>query len=1651
MTRPAHPPNRCRSSRKQKASSRGKRSRRLHRGIETLESRQLLAVVNGTVFVDLNGDRTQDFDEVGVSDVRVYLDANDNSQLDVNETSVLTNASGAYSFDSVPVGQPIVRIEPPAGKIQNGPTTYYGIGEVGADATFGNTSDFFEIDSSGQIRLIGTTDNIRIFGATRNNDGVFYGIGSNNANTFNTIYTMDGSTGSETLLATHNGFFIAPGIAYDEQTDTMFVIASTTSSPNDFALYVVDQQTGDLVGPRSETLPLPIASDIVFDSVNRRIVGYENRIKRFFEFRLDGTANLLALATPPINSFAIGFDGETFLMIGQAIDDAPTVNTFQVDPDRGILTPSFVPSDPIEADALIFAGRGDIAHRLSITTDNESITADFSVVNLPPPIDPTDYPIVINELLVDAYLSRDNTDQFIELRGAPGGQLPDNTFLVIVDEDNQSTGEIHGIFDLGNQAFGSNGFLVLLEQYSPYIVDPFSRVLQSTATGFGGLPGNLYSDSHTITDRIDFILGGNSYMLIRSDVAPQLGDDIDLDDDGFADPNGVMASWEVLDSISLHPASSLIDQAYSDILIAEASFSEDPTTRTVPSGATIVVSEGFGYTARIGDSIGSGAEDWLSGRPGPRTGRGADTNRFEIQGNFSRLPEPTAFHSRDLDHVGGSNFVGGVRGTITVAPPLSDDPANGGNGSGTVTPVSGVTVLADTNGNGIQDVLTHVVDPDFAIDFLSNVPSDDQSLTNVFPGVTLSATLSNQDNDPVTNDIRSAIEFGSSIRNRIFSRGALDNFYSTQKLRFDFYRPVFNVSITAIGPNIGSLSSYGRLEAYDENDNLIDGLTSGGLIGASRQTIEVSSNVENIAYVVAYADTSVPGSTNIARFDRLQYQQSELIDVTDANGQYQLNPLFPGDYQVRVLQDSSTDTLLEQIPENVKVRRYENFIIDNQLRPNSPPTIVPEVTVSVVENTSIGTEVVTVSAIDLDGQRLRYSLVGANGFFVIDPNTGVISTGPGPELDFETTPSFQLTVTVSDSFSETQSIVTVNVQDLNEPPEVIPGELFVTERSENGTIVGRVRATDPDQGSSGSIGFQIIGGDGAPFFSVDSQTGILTVSDNSSLDFTTSSQYVLQLRVTDGSTPPLAVDFQQVIHIVDVNDPPEISTTQIEVPEGAIGIVGQIEVTDLDVSQFHDFRISGGSGENLFNLSPHGELTVKPGAILDFEAQNTYTILVVATDNGLPSQSDQASIPITITDRNEPPTFAQTQLSVPENSDAGTLVSILQTLDPEGSDTVYNVLLLPTIESAEFSFDSASGRLTVSPQAELDFESDRNKTLRFRISSPDANEPTGDVTVQVQLTDQNDPPRIRTSQLIVSELAAPGSQVGNVPLQVSDPDLEDQLTAQIIGGNAKDFFHLDEESLVITVVDNTAFDVEANNDPLELIIAVTDQAGLTTERVVSIGVNDVNEPPEFSIGRSELDAPNLESGQFYEFVIPSDSIVDPEGGRFQVAVFGADGQLPDWLEFDQQSMTLQGLATPETVGAYPLTLRAFEFGPPGLGTDLSFSINVIPGSTPLSYKRNRYDVNGNGFVTALDALRVVNHINRNSDDLIDDSQPFGGFVDVNGDGKVTALDALLVINEINAGGGEGEAAWQPLSVPEINNREAIDRAFEELGGESQLF
>ena len=121
---------------------------------------------------------------------------------------------------------------------------------------------------------------------------------------------------------------------------------------------------------------------------------------------------------------------------------------------------------------------------------------------------------------------------------------------------------------------------------------------------------------------------------------------------------------------------------------------------------------------------------------------------------------------------------------------------------------------------------------------------------------------------------------------------------------------------------------------------------------------------------------------------------------------------------------------------------------------NEAPVFNPTGSFSLSENSGAGTSVGSVSATDPDFfQTLTYSIVGGNtgGAFTINSHTGQITVANAAAVDYETNPSFSLTVRVSDNGSPSLAVMTsvsVSLIDVNETtPAFLFPQLVVTIQS----------------------------------------------------------------------------------------------------------------------------------------------------------------------------------------------------------------------------------------------------------------------------------------------------------------------------------------------------------------------------------------------------------------------------------------------------------------------------------------------------------------------------------------------------------------------------------------------------------------------------
>jgi VCBS repeat-containing protein len=199
---------------------------------------------------------------------------------------------------------------------------------------------------------------------------------------------------------------------------------------------------------------------------------------------------------------------------------------------------------------------------------------------------------------------------------------------------------------------------------------------------------------------------------------------------------------------------------------------------------------------------------------------------------------------------------------------------------------------------------------------------------------------------------------------------------------------------------------------------------------------------------------------------------------------------------------------------------------------------------SVDENAPAGTLVGTVSATDVDGDSLTYSLVDdAGGRFALDPATGALTiTAP---LDHEAAASYDIVVRATDPGGlSVDRTITIAVADVNETPTGLAvNGTSVNENAPAGTAVGTVSASDPD---GDTLSYTLVD-DAGGRFALDASTGALTTT--APLNHEAQPSYDLVVRATDPDG--LSVERTVTISVADVNEAPTAVGDSVAVNEDA--------------------------------------------------------------------------------------------------------------------------------------------------------------------------------------------------------------------------------------------------------------------------------------------------------------------------------------------------------------------------------------------------------------------------------------------------------------------------------------------------------------------
>jgi len=358
---------------------------------------------------------------------------------------------------------------------------------------------------------------------------------------------------------------------------------------------------------------------------------------------------------------------------------------------------------------------------------------------------------------------------------------------------------------------------------------------------------------------------------------------------------------------------------------------------------------------------------------------------------------------------------------------------------------------------------------------------------------------------------------------------------------------------------------------------------------------------------------------------------------------------------------------------------------------NDPPVVAAQ-TFSIDENSPNGTTVGTVVASDVDaGQTLSYGLSGTA--FAIS-SSGVITVADVNQLDFETTPTFSLTVTVTDNGGPSANDTAIIDIDLNGISDAAPiGVADVAVVDELDTVLFNVLANDSDpdvpadpitvsevNNDAGLVGVPVDltqGGIVVGTLTIDSDGSgtFVATADNTVEIFSTSATYT----VSDGVSTAEEVGVTITLNPINDNSP-TLSTTGtalmasgVQFDEDQFTSAGSPRFVvlndlfiDLDIDE--DGVLDGSTGADndslVFTVTSNSNSALLNTAIASgdlslYSAANEHgssDITIQAIDVASPiANISSVSLPLTVdvVSVNDPPLYASTYSDTSQDEDSG--------------------------------------------------------------------------------------------------------------------------------------------------------------------------------------------------------------------------------------------------------------------------------------------------------------------------------------------------------------------------------------------------------------
>ncbi|XP_029969262.1 cadherin EGF LAG seven-pass G-type receptor 1 isoform X2 [Salarias fasciatus] len=518
---------------------------------------------------------------------------------------------------------------------------------------------------------------------------------------------------------------------------------------------------------------------------------------------------------------------------------------------------------------------------------------------------------------------------------------------------------------------------------------------------------------------------------------------------------------------------------------------------------------------------------------------------------------------------------------------------------------------------------------------------------------------------------------------------------------------------------------------------------------------------------------------------------------------------------------------------------------------NAPMFVSTPFQATVLENVAVGYSVIHTQAIDGDSgenARLEYRLTDTTpGFpFTINNSTGWITVSE--ELDRETTEYYTFGVEARDHgipVMSSSASVSITVLDVNDNVPTFTEKTYSLKINEDavvGTSVLTMTAVDRDVNSV--VTYQLSSGNTRNRFAITSQSGGGLITLALPLDYKQERQYVLTITASDGTRYDTA---QVFINVTDANTHRPVfqhANYQVmvseEKPVGSTVVV----ISAIDEDTGENARITYVMEDNVpqFKIDPDtGAITTQME--IDYEDQASYTLAIIARDNGIPQKSDTTYVEIIILDANDnAPQFLRDMYQGTVLEDALIYTSVLQ-ISASDRDSGSNGRVSYTFQGG----DDGDGDFMIEPYSGIvrtlrKLDRENVPVYNLKAFAVDKGVPPlrAAVPVHVIIQDVNDnAPVFEKDELFidVKENSAVGSVVAQITATDPDEGTNAQIIYQIIEGNFPEVFQLDIFNGELVAL--TDLDYETKTE--YVIVVQATSAPLVSRATVHIRLVDLND------------------------------------------------------------------------------------------------------------------------------------------------------------------------------------------------------------------